>query len=464
MKVIRGELFAVPPRWLFLRLEADDGTVGWGEPIVEGRAATVATAVQESLEYVIATDPRRIEDTFQALYRGGFYRGGPILTSAISGIEQALWDMKARALGVPIHELLGGRVRDRIRVYAWIGGDRPKEASVAALERLDQGYRAVKMNATAEASYSEPPAFMRSVLDRARAVRDAIGPEADLAVDFHGRVHTALAIQLLDALREVEPMFVEEPVLPEHLGVLPELARRTPIPLATGERLFTRWGFRDLLQRGGVAIVQPDVSHAGGIWETRKIAAMAEAYDVALAPHCPLGPIALASALQVDACTPNALIQEESFGIHYNTGGEVDSYIRAADWLLPSEGYVAVPDGPGLGIVVEEEAVRDAAERAARDGAKAWRNPVWRLADGSVAEWLESRESNWGQRCGDTRLRQRRQNRLCRSRANPGGTPRDRAPPGTRTQSWRRDRKRTRPATRDAEVLGLPAPCHASHV
>lgn len=382
MKIVRGELFAVPPRWLFLRLEADNGASGWGEPIVEGRTATVWAAVEELLTYVVGRDPRQVEDIFQVLYRGGFYRGGPVLTSAISGIEQALWDIKARALGVPVYELLGGKVRDRVRVYAWVGGDRPEQAAKGAMERLAQGYQAVKMNATAEAGYSEPPAFVAAVVERAEAVRSAVGNGVDLALDFHGRVHAAMAGRLLDGLRAVEPMFIEEPVLPEHLGALPELARRTSIPLATGERLYTRWGFRDLLQRGGVSIVQPDVSHAGGIWETRKIAAMAEAYDVALAPHCPLGPIALASALQVDACTPNALIQEESLGIHYNTGGELDSYVKGADWLRPSEGYVSLPEGPGLGVEVDEEAVRAAASTP-----ETWHSPVWRLADGSVAEW-----------------------------------------------------------------------------
>jgi galactonate dehydratase len=385
MKIVRGELFAVPPRWLFLRLETDDGYVGWGEPIVEGRTSTVAAAVDELLEYVIGTDARRIEDTFQVLYRGGFYRGGPILMSAISGIEQALWDLKARSLGIPVHDLIGGRVRDKVRVYAWIGGDRPEDAVKGALERIGQGYRAVKMNATGEAGYSEPASFVDALVGRAQSVREAVGRDIDIAFDFHGRVHTALAARLLDALVDVAPMFVEEPVLPEHLDALPELAARTSIPLATGERLFTRWGFRDLLQRGGVAIVQPDVSHAGGIWETRKIAAMAEAYDIALAPHCPLGPIALASALQVDLCSPNALIQEESFGIHYNTNGEVDSYVRNAQWLLPEDGFVTVPDSPGLGIEIDEEAVRAAAVRAV--GVAPWRNPVWRLVDGSVAEW-----------------------------------------------------------------------------
>jgi galactonate dehydratase len=382
MKVTRAELFAVAPRWLFLRLETDVGPVGWGEPIVEGRAATVAAAVGELLEYVVGRDPRQIEDLFQVLYRGGFYRGGPILMSAISGIEQALWDIKARDLGVPVYDLIGGRVRERMRVYAWVGGDRPDDAAREAVERVAQGYRAVKMNATAEMGYSEPPAAIARAAARAEAVRAAVGDEVDIAFDFHGRVHAALAARLIEALAPVRPMFIEEPVLPEHLAVLPELARRTSVPLATGERLYGRWAFRDLLAQGGVAIVQPDVSHAGGIWETRKIAAMAEAYDVSLAPHCPLGPIALAAALQVDAATPNAVIQEESLGIHYNVGGELDSYLRGGGWLLPSDGHLPLPDGPGLGIDLDEEAIR-----AAANTSQTWRNPVWRLADGTVAEW-----------------------------------------------------------------------------
>jgi len=382
MRVTRGELFALPPRWLFLRLETDGGLCGWGEPIVEGRASTVATAVGELLEHVVGRDPRDVEDLFQVLYRGGFYRGGPILMSALSGIEQALWDIKARDLGLPVHALLGGRVRTRMRVYAWIGGDRPEQAAADAVARVAQGYRAVKMNATGEAGYAETPAFVAAAAARAMAVREAVGDRVDLAIDFHGRVHTALAAQLIEALAPARPMFIEEPVLPEHIEVLPELARRTTVPLATGERMYGRWGFRDLLARGGVAIVQPDVSHAGGIWETRKIAAMAEAYDVALAPHCPLGPIALAAALQVDACTPNALIQEESLGIHYHEGGELDTYLADGAWLTPTDGYVNLPDGPGLGITLDEARIRQGAQAV-----PGWRNPVWRLADGSVAEW-----------------------------------------------------------------------------
>lgn len=382
MRVARAELFPVPPRWLFLRLETNDGLVGWGEPIVEGRASTVARAVEELMEYVLGSDPRRVEDLFQVLYRGGFYRGGPVLTSALSGIEQALWDIKARALGVPVYELLGGRVRERMKVYAWVGGDRPEEAADQARQRVAMGYRAIKMNATAETAYLESPALVREVVRRVRAVREAVGWDVDVALDFHGRVHQAEAARLLAALEELEPLFVEEPVLPEHAFALPELARKTRIPLATGERLYTRWQFRDLLAAGGVAVIQPDVSHAGGIWEVRKIAAMAEAYDVAVAPHCPLGPVALAAALQVDACTPNAFIQEESLGIHYNVEADLETYLADASWLVPTDGTIALPEGPGLGIELREEAIRASASPALR-----WHNPVWRLPDGSVAEW-----------------------------------------------------------------------------
>jgi galactonate dehydratase len=383
MKITNGELFQVPPRWLFLRLSTDEGLAGWGEPIVEGRAPTVARAVEQLLTYVVGRDPRRVEDLFQVLYRSGFYRGGPILTSALSGIEQACWDIKARALGVPVYDLLGGRVRDRMKVYAWIGGDRPEDAAEAARDRLKQGFRAVKMNATAEMGYSEPPRLISEAVARAEAVREAIGPDADLALDFHGRVHTAMAARLLDALAHVGLAFVEEPVLPEHLQALPELARRTAVPLATGERLYTRWGFRDLLERGGVAIVQPDVSHAGGIWETRKIAAMAETYDVALAPHSPLGPVALAASLQVDACTPNAVFQEHGGGIHYNVGADLDTYVVNDEWMRPVDGYVTLPSGPGLGVEIDVDRLREATHAPETE---TWHDPVWRLADGSVAE------------------------------------------------------------------------------
>jgi galactonate dehydratase len=381
VRIASLETFRVPPRWLFLKLSTDEGIGGWGEPIVEGRAATVAAAVAELGEELVGKDAFRIEDHFQRMRRAGFYRGGPVLTSALSGIEQALWDAKARALGVPVWELLGGRARDSIRTYAWIGGDRPEDAVEAARNRRAEGFDAVKMNTTAELPYVDSPATVDAAVARVAAVREAC-PDLDVAVDLHGRVHRAMARPLLRGLDDVGLLFVEEPVLPEHPEALRELRRHTTVPLATGERLYTRWDFKQILVDGAADIVQPDVSHAGGILELRKIAAMAEAFDVAVAPHCPLGPIALAASLQLDACTPNAFIQEQSLGVHYNEGGDLLDYLVDPEPLGVRDGALAVPAGPGLGVEIDEERVRAAARRG-----HDWHSPVWRNRDGTLAEW-----------------------------------------------------------------------------
>jgi galactonate dehydratase len=381
VRIASLETFRVPPRWLFLKLTTDEGVAGWGEPVVEGRTGTVAAAVDELAEGLLGKDAFRIEDHFQLMRRGGFYRGGPVLTSALSGIEQALWDAKGRALGVPVWELLGGRARDSIRTYAWIGGDRPEDAVVAARNRQAEGFDAVKLNATAELPYVDSPLTVDAAVARVAAVREAC-PDLDVAVDLHGRVHRAMARPLLRALEELRPLFVEEPVLPEHPEALRELRRHTALPLATGERLYTRWDFKQVLVDGAADIVQPDVSHAGGILELRKIAAMAEAFDVAVAPHCPLGPIALAASLQLDACTPNAFVQEQSLGMHYNEDGDLLDYLLDPEPLRVREEALAVPTGPGLGVDVDEERVRAAARRG-----HDWHSPVWRNRDGTLAEW-----------------------------------------------------------------------------
>ena len=382
MKITAISTFLVPPRWCFVRIDTDAGISGWGEPIVEGRAHTVAAAVDELSDYLIGKDPRFIEDHWNVMYRGGFYRGGPILMSALAGIDQALWDIHGKALGLPVHALLGGRVRDRIRVYSWIGGDRPAETARAAKEAVARGFSAVKMNATEEVQFVDTHEKVSRVLENVQAVRDAVGREVGLAVDFHGRVHKPMAKVLMRELAPFGLMFIEEPVLSEHLEAIPELAAISPAPIALGERLYSRFDFKRVLQTGGVDIIQPDPSHSGGITETRKIAAMAEAFDVAVAPHCPLGPIALAASLQLDACTPNAIIQEQSLGIHYNQESDLLDYLVNEDVFAYQDGYVAIPAGPGLGIEIDEEKVRE----AARTGHN-WRNPVWRNADGAVAEW-----------------------------------------------------------------------------
>jgi galactonate dehydratase len=342
----------------------------------------VAAAVDELSDYLIGKDPRRVEDLWNVMYRGGFYRGGPILMSAIAGIDQALWDIKGKHLGVPVHELLGGPVRDRIRVYSWIGGDRPADTAKAAAAAVERGFSAVKMNGTEEMHFVDSHAKVDRVLENVRAVREAVGPHIGLGVDFHGRVHKPMAKVLMRELAPYKLMFIEEPVLSEHLEAIPELASIASAPIALGERLYSRYDFKRVLQMGGVDIIQPDPSHAGGITETRKIAAMAEAYDVALALHCPLGPIALAANLQLDAVCHNAFIQEQGLGIHYNASNDLLDYVNDRSVFAYEEGYVAIPGGPGLGIEINEDYVKERAEVGHR-----WRNPLWRHDDGSVAEW-----------------------------------------------------------------------------
>lgn len=382
MRITKFTLYKVQPRWLFLKIDTDQGLSGWGEPIVEGRADAVRAAVEEFEKYLIGKDPMRIEDHWQVMYRSGFYRGGPETMSAISGIDQALWDIKGKAYNAPVYELLGGACRDKLRVYRWIGGDRPSDIQAAALEARSQGYSAVKMNATEELHYIDSFKKVEAVCQRVAAIRDALGYDLDVAVDFHGRVHKSMAKVLAKELDSFHLMFIEEPVLPQNNEALREIARYTSTPISTGERMFSRWDFKNLLQDGYVDIIQPDLSHAGGISECKKIAAMAEAYDVAVAPHCPLGPVALSACVQLDICTPNVFIQEQSLGIHYNKGGDLLDYIKDPSIFQYKDGYIELLQGPGLGVEVNEEALIEAS-KVEHD----WKNPVWRNEDGTVAEW-----------------------------------------------------------------------------
>ena len=382
MKITKLETFRLQPRWLLLRVETDDGFVGWGEPVVEGRVAATQACVHELESYLIGQDPRRIEHIWQTLYRGGFYRGGPVLTSALSGIDQALWDIKGKALGVPVYDLLGGAVRDKMAVYSWIDSDTPEIAARSVKEKMAQGFTTVKMFGTCATGWIDDRKAINDLLERVQAVRDAAGPDVGIAIDFHGRAHHSMARTLLKELEPLKPLFVEEPVLVENLDAFADLHRRSNIPLATGERSFTRWGFKELLERGCADIIQPDLSHAGGISEVRRIAAMAETYDVALAPHCPLGPVALAACLQVDFASINACLQEQSIGMAYNKRQEIDSYLRDPAVFAYQNGYVPLLTSPGLGVDVDEEIVR-----RSQVPDLAWKNPVFHMEDGSVTEW-----------------------------------------------------------------------------
>lgn len=383
----RIETFLVPPRWIFVRVSTDDDLVGWGEAIVPKRSRAVVGAVQDLADNIRGTDPSRIEELWQRMRTGGFFRDGPILCTAAAAIEHALWDIKGRRHGLAVHDFLGGRVRDHVRLYAWVAGDRPDDVVTEVRTRIGQGFSAVKMNATAELDWLDSPAKIDAAVARVGAIRDAFGYDVDVAVDCHGRVHRAMAKSLLRELAPLRPMWVEEPLAPGDLETLREISRHASgVPIATGERILSRWHFAQLLETRAVDVIQPDVSLTG-LFELEKLTRMAEAYDVVVAPHCPNGPISLAASLQVDACASNVVIQEQSIGLHYNRGyagltpGDMADYLLDPTPLTPVDGRLAVPTGPGLGIDIDAAVVRE------RDGA--WRLPdqVWRYEDGRLAEW-----------------------------------------------------------------------------
>ena len=382
MKITKVNTYFVRPRWGFVEIETDAGFTGWGEAVLEGHAKAVLACVEEMSDYLIGADPANIEDIWTTLYRAGFYRGGGVMMSAISGIDQALWDIKGKVFGAPVYQLLGGKCRDKMKIYCWVGGDRPSDVGAAALEKKNEGFSAIKMNATEELQMVDTYDKLDAVLERVAAIRETCGKCFGIAIDFHGRVHKPMAKVLAKKLEEFDPMFIEEPVLCENMEDFRDIAAACNIPIATGERLFSKFDFKRLLTAGGVDIIQPDLSHAGGITEVKKIAAMAEAYDVALAPHCPLGPIALAACLNVDAVSYNAVIQEQSIGIHYNVGKSVLDYVNNKEDFRFTDGCVQLPVKPGIGVDVNRDLVLEENKTPHN-----WKNPVWRHADGSIAEW-----------------------------------------------------------------------------
>lgn len=381
MKIIDISVFKVKPRWIFIKIDTDAGISGWGEMVSGTKTETVAAGALEMGRRIIGRNPFEIERLWHELYRT-FFRGGPINGTIVSGIETALWDIKGKALGVPIYELLGGQVRDRLRVYSWIGGDRPSDVAQNAREREEMGFTAVKMNATEELHYIDSYAKVKAVADRIEAIKEVTSEGFSIAVDFHGRVHKPMAKVLADALSPYQLMFLEEVVLPENEEAFREVAQHTSTPLAAGERLITRWGFKQIITSGIIDIIQPDVAITGGILELRKILAMAEAFDIAGAPHAPYGPIALAATMQVDACSPNVFIQEQSLGIHYNQGFDLLDFLKNKEIFAYTDGFVEIPTGPGLGIDIDEDMVK----AVAKEGL-IWTNPSWRNEDGTFAEW-----------------------------------------------------------------------------
>ncbi|AWM75336.1 galactonate dehydratase [Lactobacillus kullabergensis] len=381
MKISDFIIYKVKPRWIFIKINTDEGISGWGELVSGTKTETVVAGAKEMCSKLIGKNPLEIERIWQRLHRS-FFRGGPINGTIISGIEMALWDIKGKALNLPVYELLGGAVRDKIKVYSWIGGDRPSDVVAMAQERWDKGFRAVKMNATSEMHYVDSLEKVNAAVKRVASIREKFGNAMSIGIDFHGRVHKPMAKVLAKALEEYHPMFIEEPVLPENEEYFAQISNEVSTPIATGERLYTRWGFKNIFKQGAVDIVQPDISLCGGLLEERKIAAMAEAYDMAVAPHAPYGPVALAATFQVDACTPNVFIQEQSLGIHYNQGFDLLDFVKNKEIFQYKDSFVDIPKGPGLGIEMDEDKIKDVAQEGL-----VWNNPAWVNDDGTIAEW-----------------------------------------------------------------------------
>lgn len=381
MKITDIKVYKVKPRWIFVQILTDEGIDGWGEMISGTKTETVVAGANEAGKRIIGRDPLEIERIWQELHRS-FFRGGPINGTIVSGIEMALWDIKGKYYNVPVYELLGGKARDNIKVYSWIGGDRPSDIVAEAQDRVDRGFDSVKMNATEELHYIDSFKKVQQVVDRVSALREKFGYNLNIGIDFHGRVHKPMAKVLAKELEPYKLMFLEEVVLPENEEAFEQVAQHTSTPLATGERLVTRWEFKNIFNNGTIDIIQPDVALVGGIGEMRKIAAMAEMYDMAVAPHAPYGPIALAATLQVDVCTPNVFIQEQSLGIHYNKGFDLLDFVNNKEIFEYTDGFVDIPTGPGLGIDLNVEFIKEISQEGL-----IWTNPKWKHYDGTIAEW-----------------------------------------------------------------------------
>jgi galactonate dehydratase len=380
MKISKIEQFYPRHRVRLCKVTTDSGLVGWGETTLEGRPKSTSAAVDEIAEYLIGKDPLRIEHHWQHVYRSAFFRGGVVRMSALSGLDQALWDIAGKHYGVPVYKLLGGAVRDRVRVYAHWGirdmSDEGLARSKARLEALLEqgGYTAFKGGLGGKWRAHEPPAAIDAFVERAYLMREWVGPDVELCFDFHGKLTPGLAIEVCNEIVGMRPMFVEEPVPQENVGALKQVSDHVPYPIATGERLLTRWGFREIFEKGAVSLIQPDTSHVGGITELKKVANMAEVYYMHILPHCAIGPVAFTASMHVDAVVPNFLAQEQ-----------IDQGLGAGLLVEPwqvVDGHIELPTRPGLGFEIDERALQEKCAYQEELGGE-----YYYETDGSVADW-----------------------------------------------------------------------------
>jgi galactonate dehydratase len=393
LKIERIEVVQVPPRWGLLRIQAANGLIGFGEYTVEGQLDSTAAMVTELSPHFIGQDARDVKRLVRGRFDQNFYHGGPHYMSALGGIEIALWDILGKSVNLPIHRLLGGKVRDKVKVYRWAGGNNnaPGAAAEEAARVVAEGAKAIKMNACPPLAAIDTYGGILAAAQRARAVRDAVGPDVDIAFDFHGRCNVPMARRLAHELEGANPLFYEEPVRPDYNRWLPEIARSTHVPIATGERMYTVAEFSDVVANRSAHILQPDLVHVGGISNAADIAALAEANGIAIAPHCPLSPIAFMACLQVVAQSRAGWILEWSKGIHYNASGatgEVDPwlrYIEECDWPLfevDATGHLPITERPGLGVKMNWKEIQQASAAGV-----VWRDENMFLPDGTRANW-----------------------------------------------------------------------------
>ena len=361
LTVTKIETFVLTNTWVFVKVSTDAGIVGWGEMLKDDAKACAAGAMEVG-DYLIGQDPRRVVHHWQAIHRGAFYRGGPIKTAIQSGIDMALWDIKGKALGVPVYELLGGPTRDKIRVYGRIS----EETGVNAMKTQ------LRFDGRGPVKYVEGKAFVDGCVEYFRSLRDRYGDSVDIGVEFHGASQPQTSLLLMKALEPYQPFFYEEPVQCLNVDMMAELASQTHIPIATGERIYTKWGFKEILEKRAATILQPDACYAGGITELKIIAGMAEAYYTPIAPHNPQGPVALAASFQIAAAIPNFLIQER---------GDTEHELLATPFPPVIGGYRALPTGPGLGIEIDENKLAD------QVGEPRPYLPRFDPDDGSVVDW-----------------------------------------------------------------------------
>ena len=374
MKITGFETIPIQGRAMILKMFTNEGLVGYGEPMNYEHWRVVAQAVDDMAEYLVGKDPLQIEDHWQSMYRSSYSRSMPVLIGALSGIEMAMWDVFGKVVGLPVWRLLGGSVRKRIRVYTGTGGPTPQQCAESAIKAVESGFNAGKMGASPRpVRFVDTPKAIDTMVSRVAAVREAVGDEVDIAVDLHRRLSPTMAAIVVKELEPLRPLFAEEPCHPENNEPLLMLSRSTTVPIATGERHLTRWGFREIIEREMCAILQPDIRHCGGMMELKKIAAMAEIHNMAIAPHNAAGPIGVAASLHVIATIPNLLICE---GGHRRGEGLFETP------LVFKDGFVELPTAPGLGVDMADEAI----ERV-RDETFRLRGMFRHQDDGSFADF-----------------------------------------------------------------------------